>query len=72
MGKCVNPKCKSGILSETALNKCPICNGKLVKDKYYVAQGLFDEDENKEGYVVLKEKGKQNDNRRPKIIKKKK
>ena len=71
MGKCVNPKCKRGILSESVMNKCPICNSKLVKDKYYVAQGLFDENEKVEGYVVLKDKGNKNDNRRPRTIKKK-
>ena len=58
IGRCINSKCKRGIVSESTMSNCPICNSKLVKDKRYSAQGLFDEDENKEGYIVLKEKGK--------------
>jgi len=66
MGRCSNPTCKRGIVSESAMSKCPICNSKLVKDKQYTAQGLFDENENKEGYVILKEKGKKSDSHRRK------
>lgn len=70
MTKCSNSKCKRGIVSESTMTKCPICNSKLVKDNRHVAEGLFDENEKKEGYIILKDKRRKGDSNRPKDIKK--
>ena len=67
MTRCTNPKCKFRIISETKMDKCPICKSKTIKDKQYTAQGLLDTDDD---CVILKEKGRKSDSYRPRNFKK--
>ena len=63
--KCSNPKCNARILASRVIKECPICRSKTKKDKEFTAQGFFDSD-----CVILKEKGRKNDNNRHRNIKK--
>jgi len=57
--KCINTKCNFRVISETTMQKCPICKSKVVKDTQFNAQGILDNDE--DGCIILKEKGRKND-----------
>lgn len=65
--RCTNPKCKRGIIAETIMKKCPICNSELVKDKQYTVQGLAGIED---GCIVLKDKGRKSDSNRYRNFKK--
>lgn len=65
--RCTNPKCKRGIIGETVIRKCPICNSVAVKDKTIQAQALWDIED---GCIILKDKGSKSDSNRPKNFKK--
>ena len=67
MTKCINPKCGFRVVSETIINKCPVCKSKTIKDKQFHAQGLLDEEN---PCVILKEKGRKSDSYKPRNFKK--
>lgn len=59
--KCINTKCDFRIISEQTMKECPICHGKLVKEKDFRVEG-YDQGN---GFITLKkQQGKIHDNNR--------